>query len=500
MVHDTAGSRFIRWFDEIGIEDIPLVGGKNASLGEMYRELTPGGVKVPDGFAVTAEAYRHFLREAGLDRQTPRDPGGAGHPRPRRPGPARPAGPTGDPRRPACPRTSAGRSSRPTRGSAERRARPARRRRPEQRHRRGPARRQLRRPAGDVPQRPGRRGAAGRLPALLRLALHRPGHLLPRRQGLRPLRGRPLGRRPADGPRPTWRASGVMFTLDTETGFRDVVLINAAYGLGENVVQGSVEPGRVLRLQADAQAGLPADPPEDARDARSSSWSTTSAAAGWRRTSPCRPRTAAGFASTDDEILTAGPLGLPDRGPLLAPSAAARRRWTSSGPRTAAPASCSSSRPGPRRSSRRAARGDVEVYRLKKRGPVLVTGRSVGEKIGAGPVRVVKSVARPRPSSSDGEVLVTDKTDPDWEPMMKKAAAIVTNRGGRTCHAAIVSRELGVPGVVGTERGTERAARRPGGHRLLRRGRRRLRLRGPLPFDVARRSTCATCRGRGRRS
>jgi pyruvate,water dikinase len=100
-------------------------------------------------------------------------------------------------------------------------------------------------------------------------------------------------------------------------------------------------------------------------------------------------------------------------------------------------------------------RGEVEIYHLTQQGSVLVTGRSVGDKIGRGPVRVIKSVQhidRFKP----GEVLVTDKTDPDWEPIMKKAAAIVTNRGGRTCHAAIVSRELGLPAVVGAEQATER--------------------------------------------
>jgi pyruvate,water dikinase len=100
-------------------------------------------------------------------------------------------------------------------------------------------------------------------------------------------------------------------------------------------------------------------------------------------------------------------------------------------------------------------RGEIEIYHLTQRGKALVTGRSVGDKIGRGPVRVIKSVQhidRFKP----GEVLVTDKTDPDWEPIMKKAAAIVTNRGGRTCHAAIVSRELGLPAVVGAEQATER--------------------------------------------
>ena len=96
----------------------------------------------------------------------------------------------------------------------------------------------------------------------------------------------------------------------------------------------------------------------------------------------------------------------------------------------------------------------IEVYKLRSKGRVLASGRSVGEKIGRGPVRVIKKV-QDLHQFRDGDVLVTDKTDPDWEPTMKKAAAIVTNRGGRTCHAAIVSRELGLPAVVGTERGTE---------------------------------------------
>ncbi len=96
----------------------------------------------------------------------------------------------------------------------------------------------------------------------------------------------------------------------------------------------------------------------------------------------------------------------------------------------------------------------LETYHLKQRGPVLIQGRSVGEKIGQGPVRIIKHVQHLQ-DFQDGDVLVTDKTDPDWEPIMKKAAAIVTNRGGRTCHAAIVSRELGLPAIVGTERATE---------------------------------------------
>ena len=180
----------------------------------------------------------------------------------------------------------------------------------------------------------------------------------------------------------------------------------------------------------------------------------------------------------------AGPLGLPDRGPLQ---------------RQARPADADGHRMGQGRPHRRAVhragaardRPVAEAAATRSRSTASKRGAGAGHAAGAsarrsagGPVRVIKDVARPASSSSDGEVLVTDKTDPDWEPMMKKAAAIVTNRGGRTCHAAIVSRELGLPAVVGTERGTELLRDGQDGHRLLRRGRHGLRLRGP-----ARRST-----------
>ena len=111
-------------------------------------------------------------------------------------------------------------------------------------------------------------------------------------------------------------------------------------------------------------------------------------------------------------------------------------------------------------------------------GEVLVEGRAIGQKIGAGAVRVLSSIDE-MDAFSAGDVLVADMTDPDWEPIMKRAAAIVTNRGGRTCHAAIIARELGIPAVVGTGDATRDAGRRPRGHGLLRRGRHRLHLRRP---------------------
>src|SRR6516165_2525135 len=133
-----------------------------------------------------------------------------------------------------------------------------------------------------------------------------------------------------------------------------------------------------------------------------------------------------------------------------------QRRWTSSGPRTVRPASSTSSRPPETVASRRAA-GAFETYALKAAGRVLATGRAVGEKIASGKIRVVAD-QHDLAAFHPGEVLVAEATSPDWEPVMKTAAAIVTSRGGRTCHAAIVARELGVPAVVGAEEATERLA------------------------------------------
>ena len=124
---------------------------------------------------------------------------------------------------------------------------------------------------------------------------------------------------------------------------------------------------------------------------------------------------------------------------------------------------------------------------------MLVEGRAIGQQIGAGPVRVLTSVEQMH-EFVPGEVLVADMTDPDWEPIMKRASAIVTNRGGRTCHAAIIARELGIPAVVGTGGATRDAGRRPAGHRVLRRGRHRLRLRRRARVQRAPRPSWTPCR------
>jgi pyruvate,water dikinase len=248
-------------------------------------------------------------------------------------------------------------------------------------------------------------------------------------------------------------ASGVMFTIDTETGFRDAVLINAAYGLGENVVQGSVNPDEFYVFKPTLKSGFR---PILQKISGTKEFKLIYDIGGGKmvKNVPVPPGDRVKFAISDDEILQ------------LARWACVIEDHYSAKKGRACPMDIEWARDGrtgelfilqarPETVQSRKAVEAVEIFKLKQRGAVLVTGRSVGEKIAAGPVRVIKSVEHIGAFQA-GEVLVTDKTDPDWELIMKKAAAIITNRGGRTCHAAIVSRELGVPAIVGTEHGTER--------------------------------------------
>ncbi len=441
--------RFIKWFADIGIEDVPLVGGKNASLGEMFCELTRQGVQVPDGFAVTAEAYRHFLQETGLvvkirdllggldtrdmanlhqrgtqirqailAAELPRDlaaeivmayqsfPGGA-----------------------LEPVDVAVRSS----ATAE-----------------------------DLPD----ASVAGQHETYLNVS--GPLAVLDccRRSFASLFTDRAISYRTDKHfdhltvalsigvqrmVRSDLATSGVIFTLDTETGFRDAVLINAAYGLGENVVQGSVNPDEYYVFKPTLKTG---HRPILQKIVGTKEFKLIYDVDGGKmvKNVPVSLGDRRRFALSDEEILQLARWAC-----VIEDHYTAKRgqptpmdiEWAKDG-RTG---ELFIVQARPETVQSRKDLGVVESYRLQQRGPVLVTGRSIGEKIATGPVRRI-STAQYISQFQAGEVLVTDKTDPDWEPIMKKAAAIVTNRGGRTCHAAIVSRELGVPAIVGTETGT----------------------------------------------
>ncbi len=450
MASNSSQSPHIRWFEEISIEDVALVGGKNASLGEMYRELTPRGVKVPNGFAVTAEAYRDFLRASGIDRRLHEilqglDTGDIDNLRQR------------------------GREARHAILAADL---------PDDLSRaivasydklseglNGPADVAVRSSATaeDLPD----ASFAGQQETYLNVQGHEALLETCKRCFASLYTDRAISYRVDKGfdhfqvglsigvqrmVRSDLAASGVMFSIDTETGFRDAVLINAAYGLGENVVQGSVNPDEYTVFKPTLRQGFR---PILEKRLGTKEFKLIYDVGGGKMTKnvPVPPDDRKRFAINDDDILALARWAC-----QIEEHYSAKRshptpmdmEWAKDG-RTGE-LFIVQARPETVQSQRKPE--TLEEYHLQSKGKVLTSGRSVGEKIGKGTVRVVRRV-QDLHQFRDGEVLVTDKTDPDWEPTMKKAAAIVTNRGGRTCHAAIVSRELGLPAVVGTERGTE---------------------------------------------
>ena len=235
--------------------------------------------------------------------------------------------------------------------------------------------------------------------------------------------------------------SGVLFTLDTESGFRDVVFITAAYGLGETVVQGSVNPDEFYVHKPTLEKGFPAVVRRELGEKairmvwRDGATVIEDAPAELRRR----------YALTDAEVLELARQAVVIEKHYGRPMDI---EWAKDGETNEL--FIVQARP---ETVKARASGMSERYVLEAAGEVRITGRAIGQKIGVGVVRLIASPAEMN-RVQPGDVLVTDMTDPDWEPVMKRAAAIVTNRGGRTCHAAIVARELGIPAVVGTGEAT----------------------------------------------
>jgi len=241
-------------------------------------------------------------------------------------------------------------------------------------------------------------------------------------------------------------SSGVMFTLDTESGFRDVVFVTSSYGLGETVVQGAVNPDEFYIHKPTFEAGRPAILRRNL-GSKAIKMVYSSAEDKLVETVKVAPELRQVFSITDADVeeLT--------RQALIIEKHYERPmdiEWAKDGDDgliyivQARPETVKS----------RSSATVLERYLMKETGVVRVEGRSIGQKIGSGPVRVVDSIDE-MDQVQDGDVLVTDMTDPDWEPVMKRASAIVTDRGGRTCHAAIIARELGIPAVVGCGDATE---------------------------------------------
>lgn len=440
--------QYIRWFNELTIQDIPLVGGKNASLGEMYRELATEGVIVPNGFAITAEAYRDMLDQAHawdrlhelLDRFDPDDVADLA----RRAQQARDlvyAAPLpealqrqilaafaqlqqeyGDDLTVAV-RSSATAEDLPTASFA-----------------------------GQQDTYLNIRGGQSLLDACKRcfasLFTDRAIHYRIV-QGFDHFKVS-LSIGVMKMVRSDLAASGVMFSLDTESGFKDAVFITAAYGLGENVVQGAVDPDEFYVHKPTfaeghrcvLRRGLGAKKIKMVySDGRTHEPIRNVATSNTERSH---------FCLDDTDVLTLADYAIKIENHYGRPM---DMEWAKDGLDgrlyivQARPETVASQRTGT----------VLEQYELKQVGEIITKGRAVGSKIAVGNARVITSVAN-LSTFKPGEVLVADMTTPDWEPVMKTAAAIVTNRGGRTCHAAIIARELGVPAVIGCEDATDAIA------------------------------------------
>lgn len=242
--------------------------------------------------------------------------------------------------------------------------------------------------------------------------------------------------------------AGVMFTLDTESGFRDVVFITGAYGLGETVVQGAVNPDEFYVHKGTLAAGRPAILRRNLGSKAIKMIYGDEAKAGRSvKTVDVDKAERARFCLTDAEVSELAKQAMIIENHYQCPMDI---EWAKDG--DDGKLYIVQARPETVKSRTQA--NVMERYLLKETGTVLVEGRAIGQRIGAGKVRIIKDVSE-MDKVQPGDVLVSDMTDPDWEPVMKRASAIVTNRGGRTCHAAIIARELGIPAVVGCGNATQ---------------------------------------------
>ena len=439
----------VLWFEEFGIADVSIVGGKNASLGEMIRHLVSKGVRIPNGFATTARAYRRFLEFNGLDVKLrnlftglsvenlkqlhnigsqaralileasfPEDLDHA-----IRDAYARLCeqyGPNTD----VAVRSSATAEDLPDASFA-----------------------------GQHETYLNVHGVKGLLEACKKCLAsiftdrafcyrqtHGFDHLsIALSIGVQKMVRSDLA------------CSGVMFSVDTETGFTNAVLINGSYGLGENIVQGAVNPDEFMVFKPTLKQGF--------RPILSKITGTKESKliydmGGSKSTKniPVPPSERKKLVLSDPEILELSRWACVIEDHYSQVNGAYTpmdMEWAKDG--ITGQMFIVQARPETVQSRKK--KLVLRTYRLEAAGKRLVSGHSVGEAIGTGKARLILD-AHTMGEFQSGEILVTDKTDPDWEPIMKKAAAIVTNQGGRTCHAAIIARELGIPAIVGTENAT----------------------------------------------
>ncbi len=441
---------FILWFDKLGIEDVPLVGGKNASLGEMYQNLTKKGVNVPNGFAVTAYAYHYLLDKAGI--------------------------------RDDIKKILKGLNTHNMKDLADRGQRvrevirsaefpkelkdeivKAYNKMCKEYGKRTDVAVRSSATAEDLPD----ASFAGQQETYLNIRGEHDLINACKKCFASLFTNRAISYRVDKNfdhfsiglsigvqkmVRSDKACAGVMFSIDTESGFKDVAFITGSYGLGENVVQGAVNPDEFYVFKPTLKKGFK---PIISKSLGEKSVKMIYNFQGNEPTKnvPVIESDRKKFVLTDKEVL------------LLAKWACIIEDHYSEKAGHFKPMDMEWAKDGvtnklfivqarPETVHSQKDKNVLREYKLRQKGDVLVKGHSVGEMIGQGAANIIKDV-HGIADFKKGQVLVTEMTDPDWEPIMKIASAIVTNKGGRTCHAAIISRELGIPCVVGTGNGTE---------------------------------------------
>lgn len=465
IVSSPKQDKFVLWFEEVGIEDVPLVGGKNASLGEIIQQLSAKGVNVPTGFATTAYAYRYFIKKAGLETQLRRVfanldvedlPNLQAVGRQARalvlntPFPKELELAISDAYFKLCQRYGADPSLCTTEDEEEIM--------------------RMRNCAYDTDVAVRSSATAEDLPDAsfagqqeTYLNVHGVKNVLEacHKCFASIFTDRAISYRTVKNfdhfevalsvgvqkmVRSDLASSGVMFSIDTETGFKDAAFVTAAYGLGENVVQGAVNPDEFFVFKPTLKEGY--KPILNKRLGTKEIKMVYDLGGGKQvKNVPVSESERLQYAITDDEALLLAKWAC-----IIEDHYSEKRgqyspmdiEWAKDGQTgelfivQARPETVQSQKSG----------SILRDYKLKGTSNILVNGRAVGEMIGQGKARVILDVHKIGEFKA-GEVLVTNKTDPDWEPIMKKASAIVTNQGGRTCHAAIIAREMGIPAIVG---------------------------------------------------
>lgn len=431
----------ILWFKDVGIGDIDLVGGKNASLGEMYRHLTKKGVRIPNGFTITAFAYRDFLRSAGIDKnikelakhivvndvkelarvakQIRTTILSAPFPKALERDIVRAYAELSKKKKTIAVAVRSSATAEDLPGASF---------------------------AGQQETYLNIRGQRRLLDAVKKCMA---SLFTARAVSYREERGFDhtqvaLSVTVQEMVRAENGASGVLFTIDTESGFRGVTLINAAYGLGEYVVKGKIVPDQFYIFNAGLEKGKKA--------IISRTLGTKESKLGYAKTSGTKHMSVSRrdrnrFCISDEDVLQ-----LAKWGRIIEEHYGGKPQdieWAKDG--KTGELFIVQARPETVQSG--GVHAVIETYRLKKTGTALVRGTAVGQKIGAGKARILKS-PKDIKQFKKGDVLVTRVTDPDWEPIMRIASAIVTEQGGKTSHAAIVSRELGTPCIVGAKNAT----------------------------------------------